>query len=315
VLWGVKSRKIVISVGVVAAVTLPYWEVIPAVSYLLEIILAALLMMAVIEGGIRLMLFALAAGFIIGAVPGLATMPLAFFLPIWLKATVPAIVLGVMVSHGRHAGRSFAAASALAALFVLFVYAQAAGILAEQIEIMSESVGSLITTTMGTQGYTPEMINELTDSLARFKYWIINLLPGILIMSVIGQLFIAFILMEWYYTRRDSYFPGFGAFIYWKVPEKLLYLLGAVLAAALMVQGDMKIAAYNIIFILSFFYGVCGLALIEHLLRRLRLPLFIKIVFYLGLFLMQLPGLILASVAGLIDSHFDFRKVRAHSLG
>ncbi len=305
----------IVSVGVVVAATLPYWELIPAVSYLLEIILAALLMMAVIEGGIRIVVFALAAGFIIGAFPGLATMPLAFFLPIWLKATVPAIVLGVMVDHGRHAGRSFTVASALAALFVLFIYAQAAGMLAKQIGIMSKSVGSLITTTMGTQGYSTEMINELTDSLARFKYWIINLMPGILIISAIAQLFIAFLMMDWYYSRRDSYFPGFGPFIYWKVPEKLLYLLGAALAMALMVQGDMEIAAYNVVFILSFFYAVCGLALIEYLLRRLRLPLFIKIVFYLGLFLMQLPGLILASVVGLIDSHFDFRKIRAHSLG
>ena len=87
------------------------------------------------------------------------------------------------------------------------------------------------------------------------------------------------------------------------------------LVARLINADGVKIAADNILLVLSFFYAVCGLALIEHLLRKLQLPTFIKIIFYFGLLLMQVPGMIIASIAGLFDSYFDFRKVRAHTLG
>jgi uncharacterized protein YybS (DUF2232 family) len=115
--------------------------------------------------------------------------------------------------------------------------------------------------------------------------------------------------------RRESYFPGFGPFIYWKLPEKLLYLAGVVFLIRLVGSGPFEIAADNVILVLAFIYSVTGLALIEHQLRRLKLPVMIRVVFYLGLLLLQLPGLIMTAIAGLFDSHFDFRKVKAHTLG
>jgi len=95
----------------------------------------------------------------------------------------------------------------------------------------------------------------------------------------------------------------------------LFYLLGVVLLARLLFNEEVRLVADNLLFMLSFIYAVGGLSLIEHLLRKLKLPLLVKILFYFGLLLMQLPGLIVACLAGLFDSYFDFRRVRAHSLG
>jgi len=144
---------------------------------------------------------------------------------------------------------------------------------------------------------------------------VIRLLPGLLFLSGAGQLFVALLFIDWYFTRRDSYFPGFGPFTYWKMPEKWLYLAGTVLIIRMVASGAVQIAADNAVFILAVIYAVCGLALIEHLLRRLRLPVLVRVVFYIGLTFMHIPGLVVTSVAGLFDSYFDFRKVRAHTLG
>ncbi|MCP4566148.1 MAG: DUF2232 domain-containing protein [FCB group bacterium] len=310
-----KPGKLVISSGVFLAVTLPYWVVIPAAGYLLEVILAVILIWGAVENHLKVLIGACAIGLIVGALPGPAVLPFVLFFPLWLKAILPAIMLGLLIIRGWRAGNSFVLVAVAIAGFVMITYGQGVELFDQQIDLMGESIKSMITGTLTSQGYSSEVIVDTADKLAYMAGLLKRLLPGLLIMSGIGQLFVSFVAVEWYFTRRDSYFPGFGPFIYWKIPEKLLYFLGLVLIARLINDGVVKMAADNILFILSFFYAVCGLSLIEHLLRRLQLPMFMKIIFYFGLFLMQLPGLVAASIIGLFDSYFDFRKVKAHTLG
>lgn len=313
--------------AVVLAVGLPYWMTLPLltgflpvqaifgfVEYMLEIALMASLIMAIIDGRLRLMVAAAAIGFLIGIVPGLAVLPTALFLSMWLKAIIPSIILGALIAHGWKAGKAFGLAAVLMGVFLAVTYLQSGGGLVEQINHMNDSIEKMITGPMAS-GYSRDTANQLTDQLLYMTRILTRLLPGLIIMAGIGQLFVAFMLTEWYYTRRDSYFPGFGPFIYWKVPEKVLYFLGVVLIARLAIDGNVQIAADNIAFVLFVLYAVCGLALTEYALRRLRLPIIIRAVFYIGLGLMHIIGLIAASVAGLFDSYFDFRRVRAHTLG
>jgi len=314
--------------AIALAVTMPYWTALPllvdfvpgqavlgAMVYIMELIFMALLIMAVIEGRIKLMVASTTIGFVLGAVPGPAPVPLAIFLPLWLKAVIPALALGLMINHGRRAWQSFAAAALLLAVFVLMIYFQGGQELAEQTGNMRESIEKMVTGPMTSSGYNAETINNMVDQLLFFMQLLVRLLPGLLILSGAGQLFVALLFTDWYYTRRDSYFPGFGPFTYWKMPEKLLYLAGAVLIIRLATGGGVQAAADNVVFILAVGYAACGLALIEHLLRRLRLPILVRVVFYIGLTFMHIPGLIVTSIAGLFDSYFDFRKVRAHTLG
>lgn len=303
------------SAGLALSVTIPLWLTLPVASNLLEVIMAFALMVTVIENRLALSLAGATAGLLISLIPGLTGWPMILFLPLWLKAVIPSILLGVLIGHGWSAGKSFSVMTLVVALFVYILYKQSGWLLVQQLDVMNKSVGQTVATTLTARGYTPEIINEWLDTLSRMTALIERLLSGMLIMSGIVQLFIALLLVEGYYRRRDSYFPGFGPFIYWKIPEKLFYFLGAVLVARLFFGEDVKLVADNLLFMLSFIYAVGGLSLVEHLLRRLQLPLLVKILFYFGLFLMQLPGLIVASLAGLFDSYFDFRRVRAHSLG
>ena len=294
---------------------LPAVALFGVIAYFLELLLMIVLVMAVIEGRIRLIIGAAATGFILGAVPGLATLPLAVFLPLWLKAIIPALALGFLINRGWQAGKSFAVAAVLMGLFILMIYTQSGEALGVQAEEARGSIENMVTGPMTASGYNTDAINTMIDQALVMINLLMRLLPGLIIMSGVGQLFVAFVVTEWYYTRRDSYFPGFGSFIYWKIPEKLLYLLGAILIIRLSVGGGLEMAADNAIFILFTFYAVCGLAVIEHFLRRLRLPVLVRVIFYVGLTFMHIPGLMATAVAGLFDSFFDFRKVRAHTLG
>ena len=307
-------RRISGPIGGLLGITLPLWIAVPIVSYVAEIILVFLIMVATIEGRAWIPLAGAGAGLILGGLPGVMPLPMGFLLPLWLKAVMPALILGLLMRSGWHAGRSFVAASLMTAALIGVVYFQAATLLNNEIDLMTRSLDGVVTTALSSQGYGAETISELIDKVQITAELIKRLLPGILVMSGLTQLFVGFLLLERYCTRADRYFPGFGPFIYWKIPDRVLYLLGIVLTARLTLEGT-RVAADNLLFVLAFCYAVGGLALIEHLLRRLQLPIMIKIVFYLGLFLMQVPGLILTSAAGLFDSYFDFRRVRAHTLG
>ncbi len=297
------------------AITIPIWETVPGISYFFEIALAVILMMAVFENTLRLVLPAAIVGLLIGTLPGLTPMAFAYYLPDWLRIVLPPIIMAALINRGWRAGKSFGSASLLTALLVTLFYLQSSGFLNEMLTSLEDWSKNWLSATLATQGYSQEIIYNFTDTLTRFIYWIKLLLPGFLILAFVGQLFVAFLLLEWFYTYRDSYFPGFGPFIYWKIPEKSLYLMAIALVVALTLKGVWKVASYNTIFVMVIFYAICGLALIEYLLKKLRLPMVFKIIFYLGLFLMQLPGLIIPAAAGLIDSHFDFRKIRAHTVG
>lgn len=337
------TRKVATVTAVVLTATFTYWIALPdvtgslpaqallaAVVYLLELLLILTLIMAAVQGRIRLIGGAMVVGLILGAAPGAAVMPMAVFLPAWLKAVVPPVVLGLLVNRSWHAGKGFGVASLLMAAFVVVIYLQGSRAITEQMNNLDGVIENLVTAPLLAQGYSAEAINGLIDQIRIGVKFLVRLLPSLIILSAIGQLFVAFLLVEWYYTRQDSYFPGFGPFVYWKMPEKLLYLLGTVVILRLAVDGGVQTAADNFICVLLVVYAVCGLSLIEHFLRRLRLPGFVRAILYIGFFLMPLQGLMLPSraaqmitltaalvpsLAGLFDSFFDFRKVRAHTLG
>ena len=295
--------------------SLSYWLLFPGLNFLLAIVFTVIMIMLVIERQHPLALAAVISGGIIGLIPGLALLPVSVFLPNWLQIAVPPLVLGWMLNRGFGAGRSFTLAAFCLMVASLILYQQYGSDLVKVIEQMRLWVTGTLNSLFSAKGVDQATMDAAADSVTQSFYYIKRLLPGLLILSGLTQLFVAFVLVEIYYTRRDSYFPGFGPYIYWKLPEKLLYSLAMALVVRLVFDGAWQQAADNALFMLIIFYAVGGLSLIEYLLRKLQMPLYIKIFVYLGLVVFHLPGLIVATLIGLFDSYFDYRKVRAHTLG
>lgn len=319
-----------------------------AIGYPMEIILGLFLILGMAEGYHRSLWIAAAAILILAGFLEITLSAQELFLPIVAKTIIPPLLVGGLVSRGWKAGRSLAVALVVSGLIMMPQYLEISRVMSEDTDLVMESfrtqlsgsadetmseqvtdstvmVGNISGTSdsssaqgaewLRSMGYNSKMIEEMRDAMAWALFWSIRLLPAMLLMSAWSQLLLAFLLVEWFYKRRDSYFPGLGPFIYWKAPEQLTYLLGLALVMRMALDGTPQIVADNMLFVLSVFYCVCGLAFLEHLLRRLKLPILFKIIFYFGLFLMQIPGMIMAAVVGLFDSYFDWRKVKAHSLG
>jgi hypothetical protein len=311
----VKPNGFYAPLGAILGATMPLWMALPVAGYLLEIALAITLIMAAIEGRLWLVLGAAVVGLALAALPAIGPAPMVLFLPMWLKAVLGPVVLGLLMRAGRVALLSYMAGALVTAAAVLLFYWQGAAVLNEMMNGLGKMLTTMLDTNMKTQGYNAETITDVLDKVTGGIALLKRLLPGILILSGLGQLFVGFVVVDLYYTRRDRYFPGFGPFAYWKMPEWLVYFLGLILAVRLTMHGPGLAVVDNVLLILALAYAVCGLALMEHLLRRLQMPRFVKIVFYVGLLLMQIPGLIIMALVGLFDSYFDFRKVRAHTLG
>ena len=77
-----------------------------------------------------------------------------------------------------------------------------------------------------------------------------------------------------------------------------------------MVGGEtITLVADNVLLAMSIYYCVGGLALLAHGLKRFKLPLFVKVMFYIMLTLSGVLGYIVIVLVGFIDSFADWRKV------
>ncbi|MFH1700846.1 MAG: DUF2232 domain-containing protein [Candidatus Zixiibacteriota bacterium] len=310
-----QSRTVIISSTVFLTALAAYWSLIPGIGFLLEIYLMWGIIVATVEGRHWMIVGASIVAIIFGAIPGIAVMPMMFLLPNLVKLILPAMIIGFLLNRGIKATAAFWFAVGCMALIMTVSYLQTMGFMSELIEDVHLRTLGWFKSTLISAGYSTEFIESVGDSLVRAKNMLLHLLPGLMILTGIGQIFVSMVLVEWYFTKRDSYFPGFGRFVYWKMPEKSLYFWTAAIMIRLLWTGTAQMIADNALLIFVSFYSVTGLSLIEYGLRKLRLPKLIRIIFYIGLFFMQIPGLIAAAAAGLFDSYFDFRKVRAHSLG
>jgi uncharacterized protein YybS (DUF2232 family) len=311
----VQSRTVILSSTIFLTALAAYWSLIPGIGFLLEIYLIWGIIVATIERHHWLIIGAAIFAIILGAIPGIAVTPMMFLLPNLVKIILPAMVIGFLLNRGMKATLVFWVGVGCTAFVVTIIYLQTVEFWSKIIEVAHQQSLIWVKSTLESAGYSTETMESTIDSLSRAKSTLQHLLPGLLVLTGIGQIFVSMVLVEWYFTRRDSYFPGFGRFIYWKMPEKLLYLWVVAILIRLIWDGPAQMVADNALLIFVSFYSVTGLSLIDYGLRKLRLPKLIRIIFYLGLFFMQIPGLIAAAAAGLFDSYFDFRKVRAHSLG
>jgi len=95
------------------------------------------------------------------------------------------------------------------------------------------------------------------------------------------------------------------------MPYNYIYIVGIMILLRLVGTEQLKVLADNVILFMGFFYALFGFSVFEYYLKKIKLSLFLRIVFYIAF----LPGVVFAVLMGLFDSYFDFRKVRAKIIG
>jgi len=222
---------------------------------------------------------------------------------------VAGIVVARTLSHQAGSLRAYIFGAAAVAVGGLAIYAPQWELLMNGFRAIGEENVTFIKQTMTTMGYHADAAEEYTDQFQRLWNAIVRVIPAMTIMSLVTQFSVGFL---WLMLRPGSVSGEpikVEPFSRWKVPFGLTPVL-LVAAIGRLIGGDTIIlVADNVLLALSIYYCVGGLALAEHGLKKIRIPMIVKVVFYIMLIMMGVIGYIVAVLLGFIDSFADWRKV------
>jgi len=301
-----KFDRGVVYFGLLISVTFPVISgIVPVLGYLTEFLVCFYLILFAVR---RMWTFAL-----IGSVGSLALMLglfgfHAFLVAAWAKTVIPPLLFGAMMSEGIRVRHALTAAVIAAAITSLAVF------LSEK-ELIYSAFDQAQKWVQSGAADIPENGKKLDVIMAQIITFFKRTMPSLLAMSAVMQLFIGWLGAMVYMNAVGLFMQPMLSFYYWKMPDYYIYGLGLFFLARLGGPDIIKVIADNLILFLGLFYAVFGFALFEYYLKKLRLSLFLRILFYIGIILLQIPGLVFAALVGVFDSYFDFRKVRAKIIG
>ena len=163
---------------------------------------------------------------------------------------------------------------------------------------------------LAAMGYSAESIADSISSTKKVFSLIVHLTPTFLVLGSVMQFSIGYVIFLAYIDRKYSGRKRLYPFLYWKMPFGIMPVLTAALLMRFFGSEVVARIADNILAFLSVYYSITGLALIEFYLREFKFSKFLRVFFYISLFLTQFIGFFVAALLGLIDSFIDWRKVQ-----
>jgi len=276
---------------------------IPVVGYLAQVAAIFSILYFVFEG---MLLFALLGGI------GSLVMALFFYgfnpilIGIWAQIIIPGAVLGRMMAVGKTPPKAFLISMLSLIVITLGIFLLEKdtifGAIDQSKEMATNLMGGMSAGAGGVR--MSESISQMFDTFRR-------LTPSLLILSGIGQLFLGWVGLMLILKMLGRFQPVLIGFAYWKMPYNYIYIVGITILLRMIGNESIRIVADNAILFMAFFYAVFGLSVFEYYLKKIKLSLLLRIIFYIAF----LPGALFAIFIGLFDSYFDFRKVRARIIG
>lgn len=302
------ADKIVTILGVMTILFFPLVIYIPVLGYIVQTAaIFAAMYLAFRRRGVILMTAALASLVMAASVFGFGLL----LVMLWGSVLIPASIMGWLLSAGAPTARAFQTAMVLSVMTTLILFWGERDLFYAALNQTDEFLESGI----AWGSLSEARAEEVRSMMQAFIMLVKRLMPSLMALSGVAQLFVAWVALIILSRSLNEYAPSFRSFLYWKMPEYYVYGVGVFLLLRLVGTESMKIVADNVILFIGFFYAVFGFSVLEYYLKKIRLSLFLRILFYIGILLLQVPGLILAAVIGFIDSYFDFRKVRARLIG
>jgi hypothetical protein len=220
-------------------------------------------------------------------------------------APLAGLVAGVQVERGRSYGQTIAAAAAPAAVLAGFsllswpAAAQevAAAALVEQLRAMGlETAGG-------------------AAALRQTVDFIIRLQPGLEFAWLLLVTVLAYRVSVWMAPRLQLAMPPALPLHLWRPWDELIWVLIAALAIWLAMPAPLREIGLNMAAVMGAVYAVHGLALLRYGFRRTGTARLLEWVLYVALFLTSGLSLVLLSGLGLLDTWFDWRRLRPAPAG
>ena len=99
----------------------------------------------------------------------------------------------------------------------------------------------------------------------------------------------------------------------WRPWDELIWVLIGALGLGLLSDGLLADLALNLLVLMGILYGAQGLAVLRFFAQRQGVPLLVELSFYLGLFLVVGLAFMMLAGLGLLDTWFDWRRLRPAS--
>ena len=225
-----------------------------------------------------------------------------------------AIVVGWRLRLGDSALRLFAWGALVVLAGGTVMFASQWGQQMDMFEMLGHESAKALKQSLSTMGYHPDSAEAYASQVVSVSKAAARLVPAATLMNLVTQFAIGFL---WFMGRgftADQSMSRLRPMAQWKVPFALTPLVVAAALGRLLGNDTVILVADNVIMALSLLYCVGGLALMTHVLSRLKPPLIVRILFYVMLTLMGLLGFLFTVLLGFVDSFADWRKVSAQSI-
>jgi hypothetical protein len=142
---------------------------------------------------------------------------------------------------------------------------------------------------------------------------VLRVLPAIQFLTLLLAFVLAYALSQRLGQWLQIALPSAPSLALWRPWEELIWVLVGALSLSLLGGGFVKDLGLNLAVVMLVLYAVQGLALLRFFARRLGLPRLVELFFYAGLILTAGLALGLLAGLGLLETWFDWRRLRLAS--
>ena len=148
-----------------------------------------------------------------------------------------------------------------------------------------------------------QALHAMVDAVLRVQ-------PAIELVSLLLTFVLAYRLSQTMAPRFELELPAPVPLPLWRPWDELIWVLIAALGLGLFGSGLMADLALNLMVVTGVLYGAQGLAVLRFFAERQGVPLLVELSFYLGLLLVAGLAFLLLVGLGLLDTWFDWRRLR-----
>jgi len=216
-------------------------------------------------------------------------------------------VVGRLSAAGQSQGKVFVIATIVVGAIAAAQYSVLWSDLMKYAGMVSEEALENIRPTMKSLGYAEKDIGPGIEQSRAFMNAVIRVLPSFTVLATVAQFTVGYL---WFAIWASRKWPQYGinaGYVNWRVPFGFTPVVIVAIVARLLGGDTVRLVADNVLVALSVYYAVCGLSLIEFYLKRLKISVFVKILFYVMLFFTQLVGFVAAAILGFVDSFTNWR--------
>lgn len=156
-------------------------------------------------------------------------------------------------------------------------------------------------------GASSDQVAVLRENMGLIVSLLIRIYPALFFVTVTSVVWLNILAAQSIFPRKGIPFPAFGDLNMWKVPEHLVWIMIGGGGLLLIPLPWLNMVGLNLLVVCLFVYFLGGLALVSFFFRTKNASRFVRLLFYLLIFLQQY--LILPVMAlGLFDLWVDFRR-------